>query len=118
MNNMHKNIIQVLQKYVAHLFANADFRLFVRHQICNFQHLLSDLYRVLLTKMKIMGKTIIVSNRLPVKAVVKEGSYHFATTAGGLATGLNSIFAEDQKKLVDWLARAGSAQRKRKRNYR
>lgn len=50
-----------------------------------------------------MSKTIIVSNRLPVKAVVKDYSYHFITTEGGLATGLSSIFSEDKSSLwIGW----------------
>ena len=50
-----------------------------------------------------MSKTIIVSNRLPVKAVVKDSNYHFITTAGGLATGLNSIFSDDKKSVwIGW----------------
>ncbi len=50
-----------------------------------------------------MSKTIIVSNRLPVKAVVKDNTYHFKTTEGGLATGLSSIFSEDEKSVwIGW----------------
>ena len=50
-----------------------------------------------------MSKTIIVSNRLPVKAVVKDNQYHIATTEGGLATGLSSIFSEDKNSLwIGW----------------
>ncbi len=50
-----------------------------------------------------MSKTIIVSNRLPVKAVVKNGSYQFTTAEGGLATGLSSIFSEQKDSLwIGW----------------
>ncbi len=50
-----------------------------------------------------MSKTIIVSNRLPVKAVVKDNQYEFTTAAGGLATGLNSIFSEDKNSVwIGW----------------
>ncbi len=50
-----------------------------------------------------MGKTIIISNRLPVKAVLKENKYKITTTEGGLATGLNSIFSEDANSVwIGW----------------
>ncbi len=50
-----------------------------------------------------MSKTIIVSNRLPVKAVEKDGAYQFTTAAGGLATGLSSIFSEDKQSVwIGW----------------
>ena len=50
-----------------------------------------------------MSKTIIVSNRLPVKAIVKNDNYEFTTTEGGLATGLTSIFSDDTSSLwIGW----------------
>ncbi len=50
-----------------------------------------------------MGKTIIISNRLPVKAVVKGDQYQITTSEGGLATGLSSIFAGDESSIwIGW----------------
>ncbi len=50
-----------------------------------------------------MSKTIIVSNRLPVKAVEKNNTYQFTTTEGGLATGLSSIFSDNPDSLwIGW----------------
>ena len=50
-----------------------------------------------------MSKTIIISNRLPVKAIVKNDNYEFTTTEGGLATGLTSIFSDDTSSLwIGW----------------
>lgn len=50
-----------------------------------------------------MSKTIIISNRLPVKAVEKNGQYSFTSAEGGLATGLSSIFKEDKNSLwIGW----------------
>lgn len=50
-----------------------------------------------------MGKTIIVSNRLPVKIQrneKKQLEYH--TSAGGLATGLGSIYKEGNNLWIGW----------------
>lgn len=50
-----------------------------------------------------MSKTIIVSNRLPVKALEKNNTYEFTTAAGGLATGLSSILSDDKKSVwIGW----------------
>ena len=38
-----------------------------------------------------MGKTIIVSNRLPVQISKVENNYKYTSSSGGLATGMNSI---------------------------
>ena len=50
-----------------------------------------------------MGKIIIISNRLPVKAVLKGNRYQITTSEGGLATGLNSIFSGDENGVwIGW----------------
>jgi len=49
-----------------------------------------------------MPKTIIVSNRLPVKISKKDGEYQFSSSEGGLATGLGSIYKEDNNLWVGW----------------
>ncbi|MCC5920174.1 MAG: bifunctional alpha,alpha-trehalose-phosphate synthase (UDP-forming)/trehalose-phosphatase [Cyclobacteriaceae bacterium] len=49
-----------------------------------------------------MGKTIIVSNRLPVKIEMNEGQTTFTPSAGGLATGLGSIYKEGQNIWIGW----------------
>ncbi len=48
------------------------------------------------------GKTIIVSNRLPVKVLEKEGQFHFVPSEGGLATGLGSIYKNGNNVWVGW----------------
>lgn len=47
-------------------------------------------------------KLIIISNRLPVKAVRKEEHYHFTFSEGGLATGLNSLQSSVDKFWIGW----------------
>jgi trehalose 6-phosphate synthase/phosphatase len=49
-----------------------------------------------------MGKTIIVSNRLPISLNYKDGKPDFKTSAGGLATGLGSIFKEANNIWIGW----------------
>lgn len=49
-----------------------------------------------------MGKTIIVSNRLPVSLRIKQGKFEFKPSAGGLATGLGSIYKEGENIWIGW----------------
>lgn len=49
-----------------------------------------------------MGKTIIVSNRLPVKISEENGTYTFSPVEGGLATGLGSIYQEGENIWIGW----------------
>src|SRR5206468_10326371 len=49
-----------------------------------------------------MSKIIIISNRLPIKVVQKNGTYTFAPSEGGLATGLNSIFQQSDSIWIGW----------------
>jgi len=49
-----------------------------------------------------MGKTIIVSNRLPVKIIHEENSFYYMPSEGGLATGLSSIYKEGNNLWVGW----------------
>ncbi|WP_186757561.1 bifunctional alpha,alpha-trehalose-phosphate synthase (UDP-forming)/trehalose-phosphatase [Echinicola salinicaeni] len=49
-----------------------------------------------------MGKTIIVSNRLPVSLRHKNGKFEFKPSAGGLATGLGSIYKEGENIWIGW----------------
>lgn len=49
-----------------------------------------------------MAKTIIVSNRLPVKISEENGSYTFFPSEGGLATGLGSIYQEGENIWIGW----------------
>jgi len=48
------------------------------------------------------GKTIIVSNRLPVKIQEKEGVYTSSASEGGLATGLGSVYREGNNVWIGW----------------
>lgn len=49
-----------------------------------------------------MSKTIIVSNRLPVKISKTGDEYTLATSEGGLATGLGSIYKKGNNKWIGW----------------
>ena len=49
-----------------------------------------------------MSKTIIVSNRLPVKITEKEGEYLLNPSEGGLATGLGSIYRQGYNIWIGW----------------
>jgi trehalose 6-phosphate synthase/phosphatase len=49
-----------------------------------------------------MSKTIIVSNRLPVKLVDNNGDLTFMPSEGGLATGLGSIYQQSGNAWVGW----------------
>jgi len=53
-------------------------------------------------KKKETGKLIIVSNRLPVKAKMTEGRFSLEKSAGGLATGLDSLQVDYEKHWVGW----------------
>jgi trehalose 6-phosphate synthase/phosphatase len=48
------------------------------------------------------NKTIIVSNRLPVKIVEKDGAYELSPSEGGLATGLGSIYKTGENVWIGW----------------
>ena len=48
------------------------------------------------------NKTIIVSNRLPVKIVEKDGVYELSPSEGGLATGLGSIYKTGANVWIGW----------------
>ena len=49
-----------------------------------------------------MPKTIIVSNRLPVKLKKEDGKYIYTPSEGGLATGLGSIYKEGDNIWMGW----------------
>lgn len=49
-----------------------------------------------------MGKTIIISNRLPVKVQRENDDLHFTASEGGLATGLSTVFKEGHNKWIGW----------------
>lgn len=49
-----------------------------------------------------MGKTIIVSNRLPVKVQRKDDELHFTPSEGGLATGLSTVFKSGNSRWIGW----------------
>ncbi|MFC6103640.1 bifunctional alpha,alpha-trehalose-phosphate synthase (UDP-forming)/trehalose-phosphatase [Olivibacter domesticus] len=49
-----------------------------------------------------MSKTIIVSNRLPVKITEENGTLSFIPSEGGLATGLGSIYKEGNNIWLGW----------------
>ena len=55
------------------------------------------------TKPSIMAKTIIVSNRLPIKIKEdEEGKLSYHNSEGGLATGLGSIYKQGDNIWVGW----------------
>ncbi|MCC8410567.1 bifunctional alpha,alpha-trehalose-phosphate synthase (UDP-forming)/trehalose-phosphatase [Mucilaginibacter sp. UR6-1] len=49
-----------------------------------------------------MSKTIIVSNRLPVKVYEEDGSFNIVTSEGGLATGLGSVYRSGDNVWLGW----------------
>ncbi|MDP3468904.1 MAG: bifunctional alpha,alpha-trehalose-phosphate synthase (UDP-forming)/trehalose-phosphatase [Daejeonella sp.] len=49
-----------------------------------------------------MSKTIIVSNRLPVKIFEENGEYTYSASEGGLATGLGSIYKDGENIWIGW----------------
>jgi trehalose 6-phosphate synthase/phosphatase len=49
-----------------------------------------------------MSKTIIVSNRLPISLRIKKGQYESKPSAGGLATGLASIYTTGENIWIGW----------------
>lgn len=49
-----------------------------------------------------MSKTIIVSNRLPVRITEENDKLNFLPSEGGLATGLGSIYQEGQNIWIGW----------------
>ena len=49
-----------------------------------------------------MPKTIIVSNRLPVKISKIDEGYVFSLSEGGLATGLGSVYKHGNNKWIGW----------------
>jgi trehalose 6-phosphate synthase/phosphatase len=49
-----------------------------------------------------MGKTIIISNRLPVKIEQENNELVYKASEGGLATGLNSVFKQGNNIWVGW----------------
>jgi trehalose 6-phosphate synthase/phosphatase len=49
-----------------------------------------------------MPKTIIVSNRLPVKISKNDDGYNLSTSEGGLATGLGSIYKQGDNVWIGW----------------
>ena len=49
-----------------------------------------------------MGKTIIISNRLPVKIEQSKNTLTYKPSEGGLATGLNSFFKQGNNLWIGW----------------
>ncbi|MCB0636496.1 MAG: bifunctional alpha,alpha-trehalose-phosphate synthase (UDP-forming)/trehalose-phosphatase [Lewinella sp.] len=49
-----------------------------------------------------MSRIVIISNRLPVTVDRQEGELHFHPSAGGLATGLNSLDDSFEKIWIGW----------------
>src|SRR5690348_2097196 len=62
-----------------------------------------------------MSKTIIVSNRLPVKLVENEAEVFFIPSEGGLATGLGSIYQQSGNVWVGWPGLEVSDEEQRKK---
>jgi trehalose 6-phosphate synthase/phosphatase len=48
------------------------------------------------------NKTIIVSNRLPVKITERDGKYVLSPSEGGLATGLGSVYKKGDNIWIGW----------------
>lgn len=61
-----------------------------------------------------MPKTIIVSNRLPVRLKIEDGQYIYMPSEGGLATGLGSIYKEGGNIWLGWPGIAIEGEKDRK----
>lgn len=53
-----------------------------------------------------MGKTIIISNRLPLQIKITDNEIHVTPSVGGLATGLKSFHQEGDSKWIGWTGMA------------
>ncbi len=49
-----------------------------------------------------MGKTIIISNRLPVQLQIKDGAITATPSVGGLATGMKSVHSGGESLWIGW----------------
>ncbi len=49
-----------------------------------------------------MGKTIIISNRLPVQLQISKGDIEAIPSVGGLATGMKSVHSEGESLWIGW----------------
>lgn len=49
-----------------------------------------------------MGKTIIISNRLPVQLSIEEGKIEAVPSVGGLATGMKSVHSGGESLWIGW----------------
>jgi len=49
-----------------------------------------------------VNKTVIISNRLPVKIVEQDGEYLLSPSEGGLATGLGSVYKKGGNIWIGW----------------
>jgi trehalose 6-phosphate synthase/phosphatase len=52
--------------------------------------------------MTVNYKTIIISNRLPVKLTEDNGEYKLSPSEGGLATGLGSVYKQGNNVWIGW----------------
>ncbi|MNK05919.1 Trehalose-phosphate synthase [compost metagenome] len=52
--------------------------------------------------MTVNNKTIIISNRLPVKLTEENGEYKLSPSEGGLATGLGSVYKKGNNIWIGW----------------
>ncbi|MEZ0273705.1 MAG: trehalose-6-phosphate synthase, partial [Roseimicrobium sp.] len=55
---------------------------------------------------------LIVSNRLPITAVVTDGELELKPSTGGLATALKQVFGESNAKWIGWPGETGGLMRK------
>lgn len=52
--------------------------------------------------MNTITKTIIISNRLPIKITEEDGEYKLSPSEGGLATGLGSVYKQGNNIWIGW----------------
>jgi trehalose 6-phosphate synthase/phosphatase len=62
----------------------------------------SDLLPKTLTVRKIMGRLLVVANRLPLNTARKAGELHFRPSPGGLAVGLSSLPEYSERLWLGW----------------
>lgn len=64
--------------------------------------LYTDIYKFNKKNSRKVSKTIIVSNRLPVRIIQENDELSFLPSEGGLATGLGSIYQEGENIWIGW----------------
>ncbi len=77
--------------------------LILNEEINEFKSIFLKLTKILLTiKADQMNKTIIISNRLPLKVNIDNGKLNIEPSVGGLATGLKTVHNDGNSLWIGW----------------